>query len=203
MAEIRNVIFDFGGVLIDWDLRYLFEKLIADPAELDWFLENVVTKEWHFNADMGVPLDRMVAERKVEFPDHAHLIDAYSRRFNESIPGTVAGTPGILAELSAREIPLFGLTNFGAEFFAGYRPTQPLFDHFRDILVSGEEKLAKPDPAIYALACRRFAVVPGETLFIDDSLPNVESAREFGLLAHHFTDADALREELLRYGLAD
>ena len=198
---VKNVIFDFGGVLLDWDLRYLFAKLIDDPQELDWFLANVITKEWHFNADKGTALTEMVAARCSEFPDHTHLIEAYAARFNETIPGTIAGTPEIITELAARNVPLFGITNFGSEFFAGYRPAQPLFTHFQDIVVSGDEKLHKPDPAIYALAMRRFGIEPASAIFIDDNLANAESAREFGLNTHHFTAANSLRSELTRLGL--
>lgn len=198
---IRAVVFDVGRVLVQWDLRHLFEKLIDDPAELDWFLAHVVTPEWHFQADAGRPLAAMVAERQAEFPAYAAHIGAYAMRFNETIPGPVPGSYAILEELAARDVPLFAITNFGAEFWAAFRPTQPVFRHFRDVVVSGVEKLLKPDPAIYRLALQRFGLTQGEGLFIDDSLPNVEAARANGFAAHHFTGAPALRAELVAIGL--
>lgn len=201
MSSIRAVVFDVGRVLVQWDLRHLFEKLISDEAELDWFLQNVVTPEWHFQHDAGRPLAEMVPERKAEFPAYASHIDAYAARFNETIPGPVPGSYEILEELAVRGVPLFAITNFGAEFWAAFHPTQTVFRHFRDVVVSGEEKLLKPDPAIYRLALDRFGLAEGEGLFIDDSLPNVEAARANGFHAHHFIDAPTLRAELEVQGL--
>ena len=198
---IRAVVFDVGRVLVQWDMRHLFAKLIDDQEELDWFVQNVVTTEWHFQADAGRALADMVAERKAEFPDHSEHLDAYATRFNETIPGPVPGSYEIVGELAARDVPLFAITNFGAEFWAGFRPTQPVFDHFRDVVVSGEEKLTKPDPAIYRLALDRFGLAAGEGLFVDDSLTNVEAARANGFHAHHFVDAPTLRAELEALGL--
>ena len=198
---VRAVVFDVGNVLFFWSLRVLFEKLIEDPRERDWFLSNVVTDEWHFQHDAGRPLAQMVAERKAEFPDHAHLIDAYVARFNESIHAPVPGMAEIVADLAARGVPIFGITNFGAEFWAGFRPTQPIFDHFTDIIVSGDEKLVKPDPAIYELALCRFGLASGEGLFVDDRLENVEAGQANGFIGHHFKDAVTLRTDLDRLGL--
>ena len=198
---IRAVVFDVGRVLVQWDMRHLFAKLIRDESELDWFLQNVVTAEWHFQADAGRAVADMVAERKAEFPGYADHLDAYAKRFNETIPGPVPWFYEIVEALAHRQVPLFAITNFGSEFWAGFRPTQPLFDHFHDIVVSGVEKLHKPDPAIYHLALDRFGLAEGEGLFIDDSLPNVEAARANGFHAHHFIDAPTLRAELVALGL--
>jgi 2-haloacid dehalogenase len=199
--NISAVVFDVGNVLFRWDLRCLFEKLIADRQELDWFLANVVTVEWHFQHDAGRSLAEMRDERVALFPEHADLIDAYTNRINETIPGVVEGSIEIVDELSASGTPLFAITNFGAEFWDGFHPTQPVFKHFKDIVVSGVEKMMKPDAAIFELALRRFALAPGQGLFIDDNLANVESARKNGFIAYHFTDAASLRAELERLGL--
>lgn len=198
---IRAVVFDVGRVLVQWELRALFEKLIDDEVELDWFLQNVVTPEWHFQHDAGRPLAEMVPELQAQFPDYAAHIYAYATRFNETIPGPVPGSYEIVGDLARRDVPLFAITNFGAEFWAMFRPTQPIFNHFRDIVVSGEERLVKPDAAIYQLALRRFGLAEGEGLFIDDSLPNVEAARANGFHAHHFINAPTLRAELEALGL--
>lgn len=198
---IQTVVFDVGRVLYQWDLRFLFGKLIADPARLEWFVTTVVTPEWHYQHDAGRPIAEMVAERSAEFPDHAVLIEAYAARFNESIPGPVPGSLELVERLLERGVPLHAITNFGADTWAGFRPTAPVFDRFRDIVVSGVEKRAKPDPAIYALAERRFGYRPEAMLFADDSLPNVEAARARGWFAHHFVDAAGLEAELGQHGL--
>lgn len=199
--QITTVVFDVGKVLFEWDLRHLFSKLIDDPGQLEWFVTHVITPEWHFQHDAGRPLAEMVPERIAEYPDQADLIEAYAARFNETIPGPVPGSLEIVRELAGNDVPLFAITNFGAEFWDNFRPTQPVFDHFQDIIVSGVEKLIKPDPAIYALALRRFGLQPGEAIFIDDNAANVVSARANGFAAHHFLDAATLRAELASLGL--
>jgi 2-haloacid dehalogenase len=198
---VRAVVFDVGNVLFYWSLRVLFEKLIKDPRECDWFLTNVVTEAWHFQHDAGRPLADMVAERKTQFPDHAHLVEAYAARFNETIHAAVPGMAEIVSDLTTRNVPIFGITNFGAEFWAMFRPTAPVFDHFTDIIVSGEEKMMKPDPAIYQLAVRRFGLAPGEGLFVDDRLENAEASTANGFIGHHFKDAATLRIDLEQHGL--
>jgi 2-haloacid dehalogenase len=201
MTKISNVVFDVGKVLFEWDLRHLFAKLITDKDELEYFVAHVVTPEWHFQHDAGRALDDMVAERVAKFPKYAAWIAAYASRFNETIPGPITGSLEIVEELAERDVPLFAITNFGAEFWDSFRPTQPIFDRFQDIIVSGVEKLVKPDPAIYALALQRFGLKPGEAIFIDDNHDNVISARQNGFAAHHFMDANSLRRELLALDL--
>ena len=203
MTRITTVVFDVGRVLFEWDLRHLFAKLIDDPAQLEWFVANVVTPEWHFQHDAGRPLAEMTAELLALHPEYAPHIEAYRTRFNETIPRPVEGSLEIVAELAGHGVPLFAITNFGAEFWAMFRPTQPIFDLFGDIIVSGVEKLVKPDRAIYALALQRFGLQPGEAIFIDDNFDNVKAARVNGFDAHHFRNAPALRAELVAAGLLD
>ena len=198
---IHAVVFDVGRVLYQWDLRHLFRKLIADEAEVERFCTTVVSPEWHFQTDAGRPVAEMVAERRAEFPDAAPLLDAYATRFNESVPGPVPGSLALVERLHAKGVPLYAITNFGHDFWAGFRPTAPVFDLFEDIVVSGTEKLAKPDPAIFALAVKRFGHAPGAMLFVDDVLANVEAARHCGWQAHHFRDAAGLEFELVARGL--
>ncbi len=196
----QSVIFDVGRVLFDWDLRHLFAKLIDDKDELEWFVTNVVTPQWHFQHDAGRPLAEMLPELKAEFPDHAPLIDAYATRFNETIPGAVPGSLELVERLGDAGVPLFAITNFGHEFWEGFRPTQPIFDRFRGIIVSGTEKLMKPDPAIYALAIERFAIDPAGALFIDDVAANIAGAESVGIAGHRFVDAATLERELIARG---
>lgn len=198
---IEAVVFDVGKVLVEWERDLPFRRLIPDATQRAWFMETVIPLSWHGQHDAGRAADEMIAERSAMFPDHAHLIEAWLSHFNETIPGPVLGSEEIVEELAAHGVPLYAITNFGADTWAGFRPTYPLFDRFRDIVVSGDEKLAKPDPAIYALAEARFGHAPASMLFVDDSLPNVESARACGWHAHHFNGAETLRAELIERGL--
>ncbi|MEN9932529.1 MAG: hypothetical protein RIS17_1102 [Pseudomonadota bacterium] len=198
---VRAVVFDVGRVLFHWDLRFLFAKLIPDPARLDWFLTHVVSEQWHFQHDAGRDLAEMVAERKAQFPGCEDLLDAYATRFNETIPGPVPGTAQLVDRLAANGVPLFALTNFGTDFWNDFRPRHPVFDRFRDIVVSGVEKISKPDPRIYRIAQERFGHRPGELLFIDDNPANVRGAIEQGWHGVQFSCADALEQELVRRGL--
>ncbi|UKK82941.1 HAD family phosphatase [Sphingopyxis sp. BSN-002] len=196
----QSVIFDVGRVLFDWDLRYLFAKLIDDREELEWFVTHVVTPQWHFQHDAGRPLAEMLPELKAEFPGHDALIDAYAARFNETIPGPMPGSLELVERLDEAGVPLFAITNFGHEFWEGFRPTQPVFDRFRDIVVSGTEKLMKPDPAIYHLAIERFGIDPAGAIFIDDVAKNIEGAESVGIAGHRFVDAATLEVDLTARG---
>jgi 2-haloacid dehalogenase len=199
--QVEAVVFDVGRVLYQWQLAHLFEKIVSNPDRLAKLLDEVVTEEWHFEADAGRSLADMVPERIALYPDFEAEIRAYAARFNETIPGPVPGSHALVERLDARGMPLFAITNFGAEFWAGFRPTAPIFDRFGQIVVSGEEKLAKPDPAIFALAQVRFGKPAEAMLFIDDNPANVEAAAACGWQVHHFTQASALEADLASRGL--
>jgi len=187
------VVFDVGHVLYDWDPRYLYAKLIADPARLDWFLANVVTREWHFQHDAGRPFAETSAALIAQFPDCAELIAAYGPRWLETIPGSIPGMIELVEDLDAAGVPLYAITNFSAEFWPRFVRTAPVFARFRDVVVSGDERLTKPDPRIYALAMRRFGLATGEAVFIDDRPENVEGGAAAGLVGHVFIDAATAR----------
>ncbi|MEQ5788521.1 HAD-IA family hydrolase [Erythrobacter sp. NFXS35] len=197
----RAVVFDVGRVLFQWQLRALFEKLINDAEELDWFLAHVVTEEWHFEHDRGRALGDMVPERIALFPQHESLIRAYASRFNETVPGPVAGSHEIVERLAAAGVPLFCLTNFGDEFWHMFRPTQPIFELFADIVVSGVEKVAKPDPRIYEIVEERTGRGGADLFFTDDNPANIAAARARGWNAHLFTDSANLEAALADAGL--
>ncbi len=199
---VRAVVFDVGNVLYRWSPRALYEQLIEGDQALDAFMRDVLTMEWHAQHDAGRDFAETSAELIAKFPHHRDLILAWSDRFEETIIGPVAGMHELVGELDEAGVPLFGITNFSHEFWPPFRAKESaLFDRFRDILVSGDEKLIKPDPAIYALALRRFGLEPNEGIFIDDSLPNVVSAQENGFVGHHFDGAEGLRREFLRLGV--
>lgn len=200
-AAPAAVVFDVGNVLFHWDLRYLFDKEIADPARRAHFLGEVLTFEFHMRHDEGEELADMVAELLSLYPDYAPEITAYASRFNETVGGPVAGVHELVEQLAARNVPLFALTNFGTTFWDGFYPTEPIFTHFRDIVVSGREKLAKPDPAIYALAEGRFGLPPEALFFVDDRAENIAAARARGWHGHLFTDAATLAADLQAHGL--
>jgi 2-haloacid dehalogenase len=200
-AKEQAVVFDVGRVLFQWQLSALFEKLIDDPQELAWFLENVVTEEWHFEHDRGRALADMLPERIALYPHYESHIRAYATRFNETVPGPVEGSHALVERLAAAGVPLFCLTNFGDEFWQLFRPTQPIFDHFDDIIVSGVEKVAKPDPRIYEIVEARSGRSGDALFFTDDNPANIAAARARGWDAHLFLDAAGLEVQLEEAGL--
>lgn len=201
MNQPKAAVFDVGRVIVQWNLRHLFAKLIDDADELDWFLDNVVTEAWHFQHDAGRPLAEMVPERIAKFPEYEAPIRAYAERFNETVPGPIEGTEALIRALHAGGVPIYGITNFGAEFWEGFRPEWPVFELFQDIIVSGEEKLVKPDPAIYALAEERFGLSGDALFFTDDNPANIDAARARGWHAHLFEGAASLEAALKRLAL--
>lgn len=202
-AKVRAAVFDVGNVLYGWDIRALYARLIDDPARLDWFCTHVVTPQWHFAHDEGRPFADNAADLIARFPAEAELIRQFGPRFNETITGPVPGMIEIVEQLAARGVPIFGITNFSAEFWPAFRATAPVFDHFADIIVSGAERLVKPDHAVYALARQRFGLGDGEAIFIDDRDDNVLAAQACGLVGHHFRDAAGVRAALSAHGLLD
>ena len=202
MAEaLQAVVFDVGNVLFAWDIKALYAPLIPDQTRLDWFCREVVTADWHFAHDAGLAFADNAAALIERFPAEADLIRIYGPRFNDSITGPVPGMLELVAELAAASVPLFAITNFSAEFWPPFRAQQPVFDHFADIIVSGAERLVKPDAAVYQLALRRFGLAPGTALFVDDRADNVEGAAVNGFVGHLFQNATALRSELVAHGL--
>jgi 2-haloacid dehalogenase len=204
MAE-RNrsvVVFDLGGVLIDWDPRHLYRKLFAgDEAAMEHFLANVCTHEWNRGQDAGRSFAEGARLLKLEHPDKAELIDAYGARFDEMMAGPITGAVEILAELRERGTPLYGLTNFSAETYPCALARFHFLGWFRGVLVSGEVKAIKPDRRIYELLLERFGIDPHQAVYIDDVAANAAAARQFGIHGIHFTTPAALRKELVRLAL--
>jgi 2-haloacid dehalogenase len=197
----KAAVFDVGRVLFGWQLRALFGKLFADKSELDWFLANVITEEWHFQHDQGRCLDDMVPERISEFPQYEAQITSYRERFNETVTGPVDGTHELVHSLKEAGVPLYCLTNFGHEFWEHFRPSQPIFDLFDDIIVSGTEKVAKPESRIYEIVEERSGRSGSDLFFTDDNPANIEAAKARGWNAHIFTDAKVLERQLEAAGL--
>ena len=191
------VVFDVGNVLYGWDPDSFLIRQIADDEARMRFIEDVDLWSWHDSLDGGRPFAEASAELSETFPDYAQLISAWGERFGETITDPVPGVHAIVEALEARGVPLFAITNFSADFWAPFRAREDaFFRRFRDVVVSGEEKLLKPDPALYYRALDRFGLKPAEALFIDDRIINVEGAEAVGMQAHLFTDADDLRRRL-------
>ena len=191
-------------VLYDWNPRFLYERLILDDRALDAFLRDVATKDWHFQHDAGRPFAETSAELAAVHPEHAGLIDAWGTQFIEQLGGMLPGMEALVRDLDAAGVPLYAITNFSGEFWPPFRAREAaLFDRFQDIVVSGDERLTKPDPAIYRLALDRFGLAAEDALFVDDRADNVEGALSVGMDAVVFTDADTLRSDLASRHILD
>ena len=200
MTAPSTVVFDLGGVLIDWDPRHLYRRLLPDD-EIDDFLDEIGFAEWNHAQDAGGSWDEAVESLAARHPHRRELIAAYPRRYPETMAGPIDGTVRLLSQLRAAGTRLLALTNWSAETFHHALSTFDFLDMFEDIVVSGVEGVAKPDPRLFTILIERFALVPAETVFIDDSAANVAAAAELGLTALRFRDPDVLRADLRRLGL--
>jgi len=203
VTQPTSVIFDVGRVLFDWNLRFLYERLIPEGEALDAFLRDVVTPAWHFQHDAGRPFAETSAELIAKYPHHADAIRALHPRFNETIGPAMPGMAQLVADLDAAGVPLFAITNFSSEFWPPFRAREAeFFAPFRDVVVSGDEKLVKPEAAIYRLALDRFGVRAEEAVFVDDNAANVEGANAVGIHGLLFAGEPQLRIDLRRLGFA-
>ena len=196
------VIFDFGGVLVDWNPRYLYRKLFGDDeAGMERFLAEICTTEWNARQDAGRPWAEAVAELAAQHPAHAALIYAYHERWEEMLNGPIDGSVTILGELKQAGRPLYGLTNWSHETFPVARMRYPFFDRLDGIVVSGAEGMIKPDPRLYARLLERYRIEPARAVFIDDNQHNVAAAVALGLGGIHFRSPAQLRVELTALGV--
>jgi len=199
---IAAVIFDLGGVLIDWDPRYLYRTLFDDKTAMEDFLRTVTTDEWNEAQDAGRPWAEAIEELATRHPEKRELIEAYWRRWPEMLGDAIQPTVAILRELRvAAAVRLFALTNWSAETFEIARARYDFLAWFEGIVVSGEERLIKPDERIFRLLLDRYGLTARETVFIDDHDPNIQAAARVGLRALRFTDGPTLRSDLVPLGL--
>jgi 2-haloacid dehalogenase len=203
---IKAVVFDFGGVLIDWSHEYLYRELIPDEAERRWFLTHVCSMDWVIRQDGGQSIVEATDELIARFPDHEPLIRAFYERWHEMVAGVLDDGVALMEKLEAARVPLFGLTNWSAETFPYAWEHYPVLRRFRDIVVSGRVKLVKPDPAIFAEMHRRIesqmpGVEPADLVFIDDNAKNAEAATALGWHGVHHTSAAQTEAKLRELGL--
>jgi 2-haloacid dehalogenase len=197
LPQRDTVIFDLGGVLLDWNPRHLYRPLFpGDEAAMEHFLATVCNSEWNRQQDAGRLVAAGCALLKAEHPDKDALIDAYYGRHLDMIAGPIDGTVAILAELHERGTPLYFLSNYSAETYPLALGRYDFLSWFIGGIVSGEHGVIKPDPAIYRLLIDRHGIDPHRAVFIDDVAANAEAARPFGIHPIHFTSPDSLRTEL-------
>lgn len=195
-----TVIFDVGGVVLDWRPRAAFAQVLDDEAIGAYFAE-IDFAGWNLEQDGGRSWAAAEAQLASDFPHYAHLATTYRQNFHRTIESEINGTAEVLVDLSAVGVRLLALTNFSDELFAVTYPRFPVLQLFDGIVVSGTEGLVKPDPEIFRLLLRRYRVEPGDAVFVDDTEANVDAAEELGLRGVHFTDAHQLRRSLRELGL--
>ena len=195
------VIFDLGGVLIEWNPRYLYRKLFAgDEAAMEHFLANVCTPAWNEQQDAGRTFAEATRALMPQHADKRELIEAWSTRFGEMIPGPIDGTVEVLATLRARDVPLYALSNWSAETFPPQRRRFPFLSWFKDIAVSGFERVIKPDPRIFRILLERNRIDPETAVYVDDVERNAAAATRLGIHGIHFRSPAQLRLDLYALG---
>jgi len=199
--QISAVVLDIGGVLLDWDPRHLYRKLIADQAEMEDFLGRICTPRWHRAHDLGADTERSCLELARLHPARADLIMAWAHRGEEMVAGQIDGTAQVLADLKAAGVPCYALSNMEADRFALRRARFGFFGLFDGCVISGTEGVAKPDREIFQTLLARYDLSPASTVFVDDQARNVAAARDAGMIAIEFTAASQLRRDLHGLGL--
>lgn len=197
-----SVLFDLGNVVVDWDPLRLYRQMFDTEADARRFCDEICTLDWHLAHDLGKPMAENRAPLLAAYPQFEAQILAWETRWLEMFHGYVPGVPALIARLEERRVPLYGLSNIPAEKAGETFDAFPVIRILRDVVVSGEERIVKPDRAIYDIAHRRMGRPdPSRVLFVDDRENNIDAARDFGFQAHHFSGADGLEAELNAHGL--
>ncbi len=202
--KIDSIIFDLGGVLIDWNPEYVYLDVFkGDREKMKWFFDNICTNDWNENQDAGYPLATATEDRVSMFPEHEELIRMYYGRWEEMLGEAIDETVNILKQLiDSKQYKVVALTNWSHETFPVALKKFEFLQWFDGILVSGEEKTRKPFPEIYELTLNRFNINAENSLFIDDNLRNIEAAKSLGINAIHFKSSDLLKEQLTQYNIS-
>lgn len=193
---IKNIIFDFGAVLVDWNPHYLFDGYFGSAEKTQWFLNHICTSEWNRQFDGGKPFAEGIAELTAEHPEWAKEIALYWDQWEQMMGGGIPGMYEVVADCKAAGYGVYGLTNWSAETFFRVEKDFPVFALLDGKIVSGAVRLLKPDAAIFHCLLEKYGLRAEESVFIDDTPANVEGARRVGLTGIHFTDAETLRRDL-------
>jgi 2-haloacid dehalogenase len=200
--KIDTIVFDLGGVLIDWNPRYLYRKIFKTEEEITWFMENICTSEWNDQQDAGRSFEVATAELVAVYPEHEAPIRAWYERWQESIGGPIEGTVEVLNEIrTQKKYKLYALTNWSAETFPWALDNFEFLHWFEGIVVSGREKTRKPFADIYDILIKRHVIEPENALFIDDNVKNIHGAQAAGLQTIRFESPEQLRRELVKMGI--
>lgn len=190
---IKNIIFDFGGVLLDWNPHYLYDPYFGDVEKAEWFLANICTYPWNAQHDAGKPVAEGTVELIAQYPEWEKEIRMYYDEFEKMLSGQIAGMEDYIKELKGRGFRIYGLSNWSVETFAMIRPKYPILDLMEDMVISGKEKVMKPDAKIYQIALSRFGIKPEESVFIDDNVNNIVGCEAVDIHGIVFKDAGQLR----------
>ena len=196
-----TVVFDVGNVLLRWDPRHLYRKLFDDEAQMEWFLATVCTGSWNIEQDRGRDWDEAVTLLVRDYPDHEIPIRAFHERWHETVSGVIEENVALLGRLQGAGVPTYSITNFSGPKFVEAKQRFPFLGSFDGVIVSGDERLLKPDPEIYRLLLTRYGLEARDCIFIDDSKANVDGARAVGMRGIHFAEPMDLAAELARYGI--
>ena len=194
--EIKNIIFDFGGVVIDWNPRYLYRNVFFDPAEMEFFLSNICTPDWNLRQDAGYPIADATHELQIQHPEYVKEIGMFYSNWIQMIGGEIVENTRLLNSLKLN-YRLFGLTNWSAETFPIAYDKFPFFRNFEGIVISGAERMIKPDQALFKLLLDRYSLKAEESLFIDDSFANIIAAKEMGLHTIYIRGSITLHDQLI------
>ena len=202
MTTVDTIIFDLGGVLIDWNPRYLYRKIFKTEEEITWFFENVCTPAWNDEQDAGRSFAEATEELVLKYPEYEVAVRAWYGRWQETIEGSLPDTVAILQQLKEQKNHrLYALTNWSAETFPWALDKFDFLHWFEGIVVSGMEKTRKPFPDFYQILFNRYNVDPARAVFIDDNIKNVIGAQAVGMRAIHFQSSAQLRQELDQLGV--
>ena len=201
MSKTTNIVFDLGNVLIKWDPRHLYRKLLPNETEVEWFLENVCNDEWNIKHDKGQSFDKGISELSKLYPQYTDLIKNWFDRWEEMLGGPIEDTVELLAELKKLGFPLYILSNWSAETYPKAEARYKFLNWFDGKIISGEVGEIKPDPEIFHILTNTYNLNPKNSVFIDDKLENIEAANLIGFKGIHFKNAESLRNDLRKVKL--
>lgn len=199
---IKNIIFDFGGVLVDWNPHHLYDTYFGDKDSADWFLSNICTMDWNMQMDAGKPFEQGVAEKIAQYPQWEKEIRLYWERWIDMMGDTIPNMYDWILQLKQQGYAIYGLTNWSTETFIQVKDKYSIFQLMDGIVMSGEERVTKPDAKIYHILLNRYQLAPEECVFFDDNLNNVIAAQNIGIHAVQFQSTEQAKRELSKVTLS-